>query len=268
MASVASSATSSAPGGGGPVSTAARSPPRIRRSRTRAAGAHRPATPTAAAERPALDQVEGDQLDLAVGLPAGGAGVEHGRGAFEHERLEEEGGGHEGRVGAGSASARRAPHQHRVEPRVGVALLGQLVGHLEQRQPLGHPVEVLAHVRKVSMTSAWLTMSRSLRPCHEQEGHVGERLEPGPELARGPPHALGHRPHLAVPLGQEHDDAVGLAQPVGAQHHPGVAEQAHPAPPSGDWSRACRRASSRARFCASWAGRVRAWAMAPCEFLP
>ena len=61
----------------------------------------------------------------------------------------------------------------------------------------------------------------------QQDVHVGQGLQPGPELARGPPHPLGHGPDLAVPLGHEHDDAIRLAQPVGAQHHPDVPEEAH-----------------------------------------
>ena len=61
---------------------------------------------------------------------------------------------------------------------------------------------------------------------------MGQRLQPGPELARGPPHPLGHGPHLAVLLGHEHDDAIGLAEAVGAQHHAGVSEQAHRSPAS------------------------------------
>ena len=56
---------------------------------------------------------------------------------------------------------------------------------------------------------------------------MGQRLQAGPELRRGAAHALGDRPDLAVALGEEHHDAVGLAQAVGAQDDAPVAEEAH-----------------------------------------
>ena len=56
---------------------------------------------------------------------------------------------------------------------------------------------------------------------------MGQRLEAGAELRGGLAHALGHGAHLAVALGQEDDDAVGLAQAVGAQDDALVAEEAH-----------------------------------------
>ena len=64
-------------------------------------------------------------------------------------------------------------------------------------------------------------------PLPQQEVDVGQRLEAGAELRGGLAHALGHGAHLAVALGQEDDDAVGLAQAVGAQDDALVAEQAH-----------------------------------------
>ena len=56
---------------------------------------------------------------------------------------------------------------------------------------------------------------------------MGERLEPRAELRRGLAHALGDGPHLAVALGQEDDDAVGLAQAIAAQDDALVAKEAH-----------------------------------------
>ena len=53
------------------------------------------------------------------------------------------------------------------------------------------------------------------------------RLEPAAEAALGLADALGHRSHLAVALGQQHDDPVGLTQLDGAQHHPLVAVEGH-----------------------------------------
>ncbi len=55
---------------------------------------------------------------------------------------------------------------------------------------------------------------------------MAHRFEPGAELRHRLAHALGHRPHLAVVLGQQHHDAVGLAELVRAQHDAGVAVQA------------------------------------------
>ena len=82
-------------------------------------------------------------------------------------------------------------------------------------------------------------------PLPEQQVDVGERLEPAAELRRGLAHALGHRAHLAVALGQEHDDAVGLAQAVGAQDDALVAEEAHGGRACGAVVRAGRRAGRR-----------------------
>ena len=116
-----------------------------------------------------------------------------------------------------------------------MALLGQLVGHLEQGEGAGHAVEVLAHRAEVVDHLRLVHHVEVAAPLPEQQGHVAERLEAGPELAPRAPHPLGHRPHLAVVLGEQDDDPVGLAQAVGAQHHPPVAKQAHrpPAPVSG-----------------------------------
>src|SRR6185312_2959713 len=61
----------------------------------------------------------------------------------------------------------------------------------------------------------------------QEKVDVGERLEPCAELRGGLADALGDRPDLAVPLGQEHDDAVGLTQAIAAQDHALVAEEAH-----------------------------------------
>ena len=54
---------------------------------------------------------------------------------------------------------------------------------------------------------------------------MAHRLEPGSELRLGLADPLGHRSDLAVVLGHDHDDPVGLAQLVGAQHDPDIAIQ-------------------------------------------
>jgi hypothetical protein len=57
----------------------------------------------------------------------------------------------------------------------------------------------------------------------QQQLDVAHRLEPGAELGHRLAHAFGHGAHLAVVLGHQHDDSVGFGEPVGAQHHSGVA---------------------------------------------
>ena len=179
-----------------------------------------------AAERTADDQVEGNQFDRVPLLAARRAFVDHGAGALEHERLEEEGRGDERGVVARLGQRLEGSHEHGVEARVGVALLGHLVGHLESGQAARHPVEVLAHDTE-RIEHLDLVDDVEIAPAlPQQEVHVGQRLQPGPELRRGAAHTLGDRPDLAVVLGEEHHDAVGLAQAVGAQDDAPVAEEA------------------------------------------
>ena len=123
-------------------------------------------------------------------------------------------------MGSGPASerAREGADQHGVEPGVGVALLGHLVGDLQQGHAPGQPLEVLPDGAE-GVEHLHLVHDVELAPpLPQQEVHVGQRLEPGPEFRGGLAHPLGHGPHLAVALGQEDDDAVGLAEAVGAQH--------------------------------------------------
>ena len=63
----------------------------------------------------------------------------------------------------------------------------------------------------------------------ELQVDVGEGFQPGAELRRGAPNALGHSPDLAPPAAQHRDDAVRLAQLVRTQHHGFVAIRRHPA---------------------------------------
>src|SRR5947209_2335309 len=53
-------------------------------------------------------------------------------------------------------------------------------------------------------------------------------LQAAAEAALGLAHALGDGPHLAVGLGDERNDAIGLSQPDRPQHHTLIAVQAHP----------------------------------------
>ena len=56
---------------------------------------------------------------------------------------------------------------------------------------------------------------------------VRERLQPGPELAAGAPHSLGHGADQPVLTGEQGDDPVGLAELVLAKHHRPIPVQAH-----------------------------------------
>ena len=77
------------------------------------------------------------------------------------------------------------------------------------------------------MACTWVTMSR-LRPRVQLNVDVRERLQPGPELAAGAAHALGHRADQPVLAGEQGDDPVGLAELVLAQHHRSIPVQPHP----------------------------------------
>ena len=77
---------------------------------------------------------------------------------------------------------------------------------------------------------------------------MGERLEARAELRRGAPYPLGHRSHPAVLARQQGEDAIGLAQLVGAQDDRLVAVQGHPPiVPCRSGNRGSRGRSSSAR---------------------
>ena len=65
--------------------------------------------------------------------------------------------------------------------------------------------------------------------------NMGERFQPGPELAAGTAHALGDRADKAVVAGQQGDDAVGLAELVLAHHDRPIPIQPHPPSLSPQW---------------------------------
>ena len=233
MASVASSATSSAPGGGGPDSTAARSPPRMRRSRTSADALMGRPLRWARHRVPPETRSKATSSTSPSGSPQVAHALEQGAGAFEDERLQEEGGCHQRVVGVGVGTGidigqgAQGADEHGVEPGVGVALLGHVVGDLEQGHAAGQALEVFSD-RTEGTEHLDLVNDVEVAPAlPEQEVDVGERLEAGAELRGGLAHALGHGAHLAVALGQEDDDAVGLAQSVGAQDDALVAKEAH-----------------------------------------
>ena len=113
--------------------------------------------------------------------------------------------------------------EHPVERGIRLVLLGDLVDGLEHRDRVGEHPYSSRSARFASRVSAWVTTSSS-RPVAQQRDLAG-RLEPGAEAARGLADALGDGADLAVALGEEGDDPVGLAELDGAQHHPLVAVQ-------------------------------------------
>ena len=125
-----------------------------------------------------------------------------------------------------SASVRSAPDEHAVERGVGLALLGDLVDGLEHRHRVGEAAVVLAQ-RAVGVDGLDLGDDVELAAPVALQRDVARRLEPGPEAAPGLAHALGHRPDLAVSLGEDGDDPVGLPELDRAQHDPLVPVQVH-----------------------------------------
>ena len=107
-------------------------------------GAHGSPAAVGAAQRSPDHQVEGDQLDDAVGLTTGGTRIQDGGGTFEDECLQEEGGGDQDGVGGRRGQGLQGTGEHGVELDVGVALLGDLVGDLEQGHPGREAGEVLS----------------------------------------------------------------------------------------------------------------------------
>ena len=84
-----------------------------------------------------------------------------------------------------------------------MALLRHLIGHLEEGHPLGQQRQVLAHGAEGVDHLDLVDDVEIAASLPQQEVHVGQGLQPGPELALGPSHSLGHGPDLAVLLGHE-----------------------------------------------------------------
>src|SRR5699024_3926488 len=111
--------------------------------------------------------------------------------------------------------------------------------------------------------------------------HEGERLEPGPEAAAGAAHPLGDGADLAVTAGEQRDDAIGLAQGVGAQDdrvvavelllhdHPSLRPRTAPAGQAGAVSartsvtRPPRTERSAGPSCGPWHGMMAPSSVAP-----
>ena len=109
---------------------------RVGRDRPPGAARARPA------ERAALVEVEGRQLDRVTVEPAPGAAVEHRVHTLEREQLPEEGRGDE--RAAQVAERPQRTGEHAVERGVGLAFLGDLVGGFEHRHRVGEQRVLLA----------------------------------------------------------------------------------------------------------------------------
>ena len=172
------------------------------------------------AQHAALPEVEGGE---GLGfVTAACAGVEDGMEALEREELPEERRGHHRRR-RDCQRAQRAD-EHPVQRRVGLSLLGDLVDRLEHRDRVRERPVVLAK-RAERVDRLDLGDDVELAAPVALEGDVARRLEPGPEAARRLADPLGDRPHLAVALGEDRDDSVGLTQLDRAQNHALIAVQ-------------------------------------------
>ena len=188
-----------------------------------------------AANRAALEEVERDQLALGPAGPGIGLGavatrirrlaaprarVEHGVESLEREQLPEEGGRDE-RIARDAERAQRA-REHPVHRRVGFTVLGHLVDRFEHRDGVGQERVLLAQC-PVRVERLGLGHDVELAALVALEGNAAHRLEPGTELARGLADPLGDRADLAVALGEDRDDPVGLTELDRTKHNPLVA---------------------------------------------
>jgi hypothetical protein len=100
--------------------------------------------------------------------------------------------------------------EHGVEAGVGQAFLADLVDHLEHGQARSHPIQIFTNgpegVEHLNLIDG-VEITTTLPP---QQGDMAQGLEAGAELRRRPTHPLGYGTHLAVLLGHQRDDAVGL----------------------------------------------------------
>ncbi len=174
-----------------------------------------------AAEHPALVEVEGHERLLG---PAAHAALQLGPDALRGEDLPEEGRHDELRRLRGQRAERA--HQHAVEVGHRLPVRRQAVHGLEQDEALRQAIEVV-HERPGRVDGLDLADDVQLPALVEQEGDVGQRLQPTAEAALRLPHALRHGPHLPVLGREQHDDAVGLTQLVRADDHRPIAIEAH-----------------------------------------
>ena len=187
-------------------------------------------------------------------LAAARAVLEARRPAGEGERPQQVGVEGEARAVLAPGERTERPHEQQVLLQRPLGL-GELVGGLDHG--------VRRRVRRVVLRDLGAVGAERLGLRHDVERaalvqlQVGdhERLEPRAELRARAPHALRDRAHLAVPPRQQREDAVGLAQLVGAQHDGFISVDGHPsilpspARPHGRTSRGCRARTVVVHWC-------------------
>ena len=106
-------------------------------------------------------------------------------------------------------------------------LPGQAFGGLQHRARAGVAAVVADDVGGERIDGLYLGDDVEISAGVQLNVDVRERFQPGPELAAGAPHALGHRAHQPVVAGEQSDDPVGLAELVLTQHHRSIPVQPH-----------------------------------------
>jgi hypothetical protein len=130
--------------------------------------------------------------------------------------------GNDQRAGSPGDGAQRAD-EHSIEVWRRLALQGKLVDCFEHCHSVGEVVEI-GDQRCERLDRVGLTDDVEVAvPVSEQQLHVAHRLESRTELRHRLAHALGDGADLAVVFGHQHDDPIGFAEPIGAQHHRVVA---------------------------------------------
>ncbi len=188
---------------------------------------HRTAPAAAVAQHPALPHVDGHEV---LGGLTPDTGVQRRCQALVGQCLEEECRNQQRRRSLVERAQR--PDEHVVSAPVALPLRCQALSHLQQGRRLGEAVGVgpQRHERVEA-----LGLGDDLQvaaPPVELHIDMAGGLEPAAELRTGLAHTLGDGPDLSVAGRQQGQDAVGLAQLPGVQHHRPVPVQGHQAPAS------------------------------------
>ena len=140
---------------------------------------------------------------------------------------------------AGPCAVRDRPQRTDREPVQrrgrGALLTGESLGGLQDGACAGVPAVVADDVGGEGIDRHHLRDDVEVAARMKLYINMGERFQPGPELAAGTAHALGDRADQAVVAGQQGDDAVGLAELVLAHHDRPIPIQPHPSSLSPQW---------------------------------